>query len=383
MAVTTTGLASSSAASAVSLAQGVQAAATNQLQSGPPGSRGLGSGARNLITDVPGLKVGQSQSEDVQTGVTVIIPDHAAVAACDVRGGGPATRETDALSPENLVQKVDAIVFAGGSVYGMAAADGVASWMGARNRGFALAAKPGVPPSPIVPTACLYDLANGGNKSWGENPPYRELGLEALKSVSTEFKLGTAGAGFGAMSGGLKGGTGSASVLASQGYQVGALVAVNSMGSAVTPGGRQFWAAPAEMNGEFGGLGSAKLTAPPENYGRAMRMRPSPRTNTTLACIATDIALSRVEAQRIAIMAQDGMARALRPIHAPYDGDVVFVLSTAQREAPVGVSRAFLTAQIGALAADVLARAIARAIFEATALPGSKIPAWRDLPGSG
>jgi len=332
-------------------------------------------GPRNLITDVAGLQVGHAFDADVATGVTVIVPDNAAVAACDVRGGGPATRETDALSPENLVQEVDGIVFSGGSVYGMGAADGIAAWMGTRGRGFAMRATPGIPPSPILPTACLYDLANGGDKAWGEDPPYRKLGVEALEAASAEFALGTAGAGYGANSGGVKGGLGSASAVSGDGITVGALVAVNSLGSAIAPGGKQFWAAPVELKGEFGGLGTAGLVADPEDYGRAMR----PRTNTTLACVATDVALTRVEAERIAIMAQDGLARALRPAHSPFDGDVVFALSTAQQEASRELPRSVLVTRLGALAADTLARAIARAVYEARALPGSEIPAWRDL----
>ena len=369
-AITTTGIVGAvpgqSKAAGAGTAFGQSAgAATTAIRTGP----------RNLITDVAGLQVGQSADTEVKTGVTVIVPDKAAVAACDVRGGGPATRETDALSPENLVQEIDGVVLSGGSVYGMGAADGVAAWMGARNRGFSMGATPGIPPSPILPTACLYDLANGGDKAWGEEPPYRKLGVEALEGISREFTLGTAGAGYGANSGGVKGGTGSASAVTVDGFTVGALTAVNSLGSAIAPGGKRFWAAPVELNEEFGGLGTEGLAAGPEDYGRAMR----PRGNTTLACIATDVALSRVEAQRIAIMAQDGLARALRPAHAPFDGDVVFALSTAQIEAPENMSRAFLVTRLGALAADVLARSIARAIFEATALPGSDVPAWRDL----
>ena len=365
-AVTTTGI-------AMTVAEKTRAAAAQESVGGTTTvSR---TGPRNLITDVAGLQVGQAHDANIQTGVTVIVPDKAAVAACDVRGGGPATRETDALSAENLVQEIDGVVFSGGSVYGMAAADGVAAWMGARNRGFTMRATPGIPPSPILPTACLYDLANGGNKAWAEEPPYRKLGVEALEATSADFALGTAGAGYGANSGGVKGGLGSASVISGEGITVGALVAVNSLGSAIAPGGKSFWAAPVELNGEFGGLGTEGLVAGPEDYGRAMK----PRANTTLACVATDVALTRVEAQRIAIMAQDGLARALRPAHAPFDGDVVFVLSTAQHEAPEDTPRAVLVTRLGALAADTLARAIARAIFEATPLPGSAIPAWRDL----
>lgn len=332
-------------------------------------------GPRNLITDVPGLKVGQADDARIATGVTLILPDEPAAAACDVRGGGPASRETDVLAAENLVQKVDGIVFSGGSVYGLGAADGITAWMGARNRGFTFRPTPGIPPSPILPTACLFDLANGGDKNWGEEPPYRSLGVEAVETAALDFELGTAGAGYGANSGGLKGGLGSASIRSVDGLTVGALVAVNSFGSAVTPGGRQFWAAPWEQNGEFGGLGTDNLEAGPEQY----RREAARRTNTTLACIATDMALNRVELQRIAIMAQDGMARALRPSHAPFDGDIVFTLSTAQQEAHANTPRPVLTMRLGALAADVLARAIARAIYEATALPGTDIPAWRDL----
>jgi len=336
-------------------------------------------GPRNLITDVPGLKIGQSQDAKVQTGVTVILPDKAAVAAVDVRGGGPATRETDALAPHNLVQEIDAVVLSGGSVYGMASADGIAAWMGARNRGFSMGSVPGVPPSPILPTACLYDLANGGNKKWGEKPPYRKLGVKALEAASEEFELGTAGAGFGAMSGGIKGGLGSASTVTADGHTVGAIVAVNSLGSAIAPGSKQFWAAPVEIGNEFGGLGTDELHANPEDYGHALRQA-KPRANTTIACIATDVALTRVEMQRIAVMAQDGLARALRPIHAPFDGDVVFALSTAQHEAPSNMPRSVLTMRLGAIAADTLARAIARAVYEAISLPGnSPKPAWRDL----
>ncbi|WP_411815949.1 P1 family peptidase [Hyphococcus sp. DH-69] len=340
---------------------------------------GQKTGPRNLITDVAGLKVGQSQDKKVQTGVTVIVPDSPAVAAVDVRGGGPATRETDALAPHNLVQEVDAIVLSGGSVYGMASADGVASWFGARNRGFSMGNTPGVPPSPIVPTACLYDLANGGNKNWGENPPYRKLGVKALEAASEEFDLGTVGAGFGAMSGGIKGGLGSASTVTADGHTVGAIVAVNSLGSVIAPGTKQFWAAPVEIGKEFGGLGTSELHANPEDYGYALGQA-KPRANTTIACIATDVALSRVEMQRIAVMAQDGMARAIRPIHAPFDGDVLFALSTGHHEASGDMRRSVLTMRLGAIAADTLARAIARAVYEATALPGSEPkPAWRDL----
>ncbi len=335
-----------------------------------------GPGPGNLITDVPGLRVGQAQDAGVRTGVTVIVPDERAVAACDVRGGAPGTRETDALAPENLVEAVDAVVLSGGSVYGLAAADGVVSWLGARGRGFGLVA--GIPKSPVVPGAILFDVANGGDKSWGEAPPYRDLGRAAIAAADLDFVLGTAGAGYGAMAGGLKGGTGSASVVTHDGYTVGAVVAVNSWGSVIAPGGRTFWAAPYELDGEFGGLGPGGLVAGPDQWGSAKR--PAETRNTTIACVATDAILTPAQAKRFAVMAQDGLARAIRPIHAPFDGDVVFALSTGRRplEGPVD----YTLARLGALAADALARAVARGVFEATPWPDAYVPCWRDLPGS-
>ena len=332
-------------------------------------------GARNLITDVPGLRVGQAEDAAARTGVTVILPDERAVCAVDVRGGAPGTRETDALAPENLVDAVDAVVLSGGSVYGLGAADGVTAWLGARGRGYSLAASAEVPPSPVVPAAILFDMANGGDKAWGEAPPYRELGRTATAAASHQFQLGTAGAGMGAMAGALKGGIGSASIRASDGFTVGALAAVNSWGSVVAPGGRTFWAAPFEMVAEFGGLGSAGLTAPPEEWGLAKGA--ASMRNTTIACVATDVALTPAQARRVAIMAQDGLARAIRPIHAPFDGDVVFALSTGRQACaePAQLS----VARIGSLAADVLARAVARAVYEATPWPGAEVRCWRDL----
>lgn len=334
-------------------------------------------GPRNLITDVPGLNVGQAEDANARTGVTVVLPDRAAVCACDVRGGGPGTRETDALAPETLVEAVDAVVLAGGSVYGLAAADGVAAALGAMGRGFVLRAAPGAPASPVVPAAILHDLANGGDKGWGETPPYRDLGMRALRAAARDVALGAAGAGFGAMAGRLKGGVGSASIVAGDGIVVGAIVAVNSFGSVVAPGGRSFWAAPFELDGEFGGLGCAGLIGPPDDWGLA-KADPAPRANTTIACVAVDASLTPAQARRVAIMAQDGLARAIRPVHAPFDGDVVFVLSTDRR--PLAEPAAFTVARIGALAADCLARAVARGVYEARPwAPGTPL-CWRDLP---
>lgn len=334
-----------------------------------------GPGPRNLITDVPGLKVGQADDRAVRTGVTVIVPDAPAVCAADVRGGGPGTRETDALAPENLVDAVDAVVLAGGSVYGLAAADGVTAWLGARGRGYGMAE--GVPRSPIVPAAVLFDMANGGDKAWGEDPPHRALGRRAIETAGLDFALGTAGAGYGAIAGGLKGGTGSASVVTHDGYTVGAVVCVNSWGSVIAPGGRAFWAAPYELGGEFGGLGASGLRAGPDEWGSAKR--PAETRNTTIACVATDAILTPAQARRVAVMAQDGFARAIRPVHAPFDGDVVFAISTGLR--PLADPPAYALARLGALAADCLARAVARGVFEAKPWADAYVPCWRDLPG--
>jgi L-aminopeptidase/D-esterase-like protein len=320
-------------------------------------------GPRNAITDVAGISVGQAQDPAVRTGVTVILPDRPAACAVDVRGGGPGTRETDALADDTLTGGVDAVVLSGGSVYGLAAADGVCVALGAQGRGYRFPlADPIVPSAPIVPAAILFDLANGGDKAWGEDPPYHRLGREAVLAAGPEVVQGRAGAGFGAMAGQLPGGVGSASIVTDDGFTVGALAAVNSFGSVVAGDGRTFWAAPFEIGDEFGGRGTAGLTTAPEDWGLA-KAPADGRLNTTIACVAVDADLTKSEARRVAIMAQDGLARAIRPVHAPFDGDVVFVLATAAR--PLAEPRAFSVARLGAFAADVLARAIARGVFEA------------------
>lgn len=334
-------------------------------------------GPRNLITDVAGLRVGHATHEAARTGVTVVLPDERAVCAVDVRGGGPGTRETDALTPDTLVDAVDAVVLAGGSVYGLAAADGVTAWLGARGRGFTLAPRPDVPRSPVVPAAILYDLANGGDKAWGLEPPYRALGIAAAEAAADGFGLGSVGAGAGAMAGTLKGGVGSASAVTHDGFTVGALAAVNSFGSVTVPGSRAFWAAPFEIADEFGAVPIGGARAGPDDWGRAKR-DPAPRTNTTIACVAVDAILTPAQARRLAIMAQDGLARAIRPVHAPVDGDVVFALATGRRA--LGPDETFTLCRLGALAADCLARAVARGVYEARSWPGSGALSWTDLP---
>lgn len=316
-------------------------------------------GAFNDITDVSGVLVGQAEDRNARTGVTVIMPEAPAIIAGDIRGGGPGTRETDLLDPSTLVDRADAVVLSGGSSYGLAAADGVAAWLGARGRGFRLAALDGVPPSPIVPSAILYDLANGGDKNWGEAPPYARLGREAAASAKRRVAQGRAGAGFGARAGAGPGGVGSASFAGDDGLIVGALMAVNSFGSVKMPGTDVFWAAPFEIGEEFGGRWSAAKPhasdMPPDTKLAAARV------NTTIGVVAVNAALTQAEARRVAIMAQDGLGRAIRPVHGPTDGDVIFVLATgtAPPEGPLHLTR------IGTVAADCVARAIARGVFEA------------------
>jgi L-aminopeptidase/D-esterase-like protein len=322
-------------------------------------------GKRNLITDVAGISVGHAEEAAARTGVTVVLAERPFAAAVDVRGGAPGTSETETLDPANLVGAVDAIALSGGSVYGLEAAAGVIAWMGARGRGFQL--RPDAPPAPIVPGAILFDLANGGNKGWGLYPPYRKLGIAAAESAGEVFTLGNAGAGLGATAGMYKGGTGSASIIMESGFTLGALAVVNSAGSPVIPHTDVFWAFPFEHDGEFGGrrlpadFGSASADLPPD-----MKRPPQAGTNTTLVVIATDAALSRLELKRLAIMAGDGVARAIRPVHTPFDGDIVFALSTGVRE--LAVPRPFGIIELGNAAADCVARAIARAIHEATTL---------------
>jgi L-aminopeptidase/D-esterase-like protein len=322
-------------------------------------------GPFNLITDIGGLKVGSAHDAGAQTGVTVIVPDARAVAAVAVAGGGPGTRETDALAPDTLVDAVDAIVLSGGSVYGLAAADGVVAAMGATGRGFTLVPNAQVPPSPVIPAAILFDLANPGNKNWGETPPYRALGMSALKNAATQFDLGRTGAGYGARAGQFPGGLGSASVVTHDGLIAGAIAAVNSFGSPKMPGTDAYWAWPWEQAQEFGGKRPpANFSLDLDDWGEAKinpgMTPPTGRTNTTIACVATNVALTSAEAQRVAKMALAGVSRAIRPAFAPFDGDVVFCLSTAQTERPD--PRPVLLTRLGELTAGCLARAIARGV---------------------
>jgi L-aminopeptidase/D-esterase-like protein len=318
-------------------------------------------GSRNLITDVRGIRVGNGEDHAALTGVTVILADGRAVGAVDVRGGAPGTRETEALAPEGLNVGVDAIVLAGGSVYGLDAAGAVTNWLAQSGKGFRLQGAPMV--APIVPSAILFDLTNGGDKNWGLEPPYRKLGIQACESASDGFKLGNAGAGLGARAGAYKGGLGSASVVSDTGLEVGAIVAVNAFGSPVIPGSSTLWAWPFERNDELGRQLPPRAPIQDSGLPDDIKRPPSPAQNTTIAVVAVNATLTPSQAKRVAIMAHDGMARALRPVHTPVDGDVVFVLATGER--PLEEPLAAHLSLLGSLAADCLARAIGRGVFEA------------------
>ena len=320
---------------------------------------------RNLITDIAGLKVGHASDENVRSGVTTLLCGAAWSAGVDVRGGGPGGRETDALSPENLIGRAHAVVLAGGSVFGLAAADGVAAALSANGIGLQL--RPGSPRIPIVPSAVLHDLGNGGDKNWGLAPPYRDLGIRALNAAGSDFTLGSVGAGCGAMAGLIKGGIGSASLDLGEGLIVGALVALNSVGSALMPDGKTYWAWAFELAQEFGGGGPPKqvmdLSDPAPDESRLLAQgRLQAGANTTLAVVACNADLTTVECKRLSIMAQDGIARAVRPAHTPFDGDTIFALASAGVELNKNQQRAAHIGRIGSAAADCLTRAIARAV---------------------
>jgi L-aminopeptidase/D-esterase-like protein len=326
----------------------------------------------NLLTDIAGVRVGHADDAALASGVTAVIFDKPAVAAMDVRGGGPGTREGALLDLANTVERIDAIALAGGSAFGLEAGGGVQAWLAEKGRG--LAVRGAV--IPIVPGAICFDLLNGGNKKWGRFAPYRDLGFAAAAAADTSFTLGSAGAGLGANTANLKGGLGSASARTDDGVKVAALAVVNALGTVTVGDGPWFWAAPFEVDGEYGGRGLPSSFTPD-----MLRMRikggsaATPAENTTLAVVVTDAILTKPQAKRLAMIAQTGFARAIYPVHAPMDGDVVFAAATGEKpiDPLVGLT------ELGMIAANVVARAIARGVFTATALPfPGALPAWRD-----
>ncbi len=324
---------------------------------------------RNMITDIPGIRIGHAADDKLGSGSTVVIFDHPVVASVDVRGGGPGTRETALLDPAQTVEGIDAIVLSGGSAFGLDAASGAQAWLREQGRGFQVREAR----VPIVPAAILFDLLSGGDKNWGRYPPYRDLGYSAAKDARGDFALGSVGAGRGATTVNLKGGIGTASGKTRSGLTVGALAAANAAGSMTIGNGPHFWAAPFEHGNEFGGRGwPASFPAD----ALAFRSKGTVGENTTLAVVATDAKLTKAQAKRLAVMAQSGLSRAIYPVHTPLDGDVVFAAGTGATPLPDTV---FSLSELGMVAANVLARAIARGIYEATALPfDGAMQSWRD-----
>ncbi|CUH75010.1 P1 family peptidase [Tropicibacter naphthalenivorans] len=329
-------------------------------------------GPQNLITDVAGLHVGNAQDDRIKSGVTVLTADAPFTASVAVHGGAPGTRETDLLSPDKSAPGVDALVLSGGSAFGLAAAQGVMDALHAQGRGFPVFSAR----VPIVPAAIIFDLLNGGDKAWGDNP-YPALGARALTDASGDFALGSVGAGTGAQTAQHKGGLGSASLVLDDGTTVGALVAVNPMGSVTTPSGRHFWAAPFELDAEYGALGpdpAPSIHLPHSRKVPAMAQQ----GNTTIAIVATDACLDKAQCHRMAVAAHDGLARAILPAHSPMDGDLVFAAATGAREL---IDPHTQLAMIGHAASLCLSRAIARAVWEATPAPGDTLPTLRSELG--
>jgi len=327
---------------------------------------------RNLITDVPGLSVGHAQDETLCSGVTAMLFDEPAVASVAVHGGAPGSRDTALLAPEMTVERVDALVLSGGSAYGLDAMGGVIAHLRGQGRGLAVRSCK----VPIVPGAILFDLRDGNDLAASREPLYWHLGRQAAADARLDFSLGSFGAGLGATTSNLKGGIGSASAITSNGFHVGALVAVNALGRATLGDGPHFWAAPYEQKDEYGGLGWP-ATMPPGALD--MIIKGAEPENTTIAIVATDAAFTKAEAKRMAVMAQDGMALALRPTHASMDGDTVFAAATGRAAQPFTLRD---QTEIGLAAATCLARAIARAIYEAKPLPHpGALPSWKEKYG--
>lgn len=328
-------------------------------------------GPRNLITDVAGLKVGNAEDARLKSGCTVVTAERPFIASVHVMGGAPGTRETDLLAPHRSVSDIDALVLSGGSAYGLDAASGVVDGLRKAGRGYAV----GTARVPIVPAAILFDLLNGGDKDWDQSP-YPALGRAAFDTAAEDFAIGSTGAGTGALTAMLKGGLGSASLVLPDGTTVGALAAANPLGTVTTPGDRHFYAAPFEIDGEFGGLGPD----PSSGLGRDLTSRKHAaffeRANTTIAVVATDAPLTKPQCHRMAVASHDGIARACVPAHSPGDGDLVFALSTGEQ---IRAEAANDVTLVGHAAALCLTRAIARAVYEATPAPGDLLPCWSDL----
>ncbi len=327
---------------------------------------------KNLLTDILGIRVGHADDATIASGVTAIVFDQPAVASIDVRGGGPGTRDCSLLNVANTVERIDAFALSGGSAFGIEAGGGIQAWLAEHGRGFPV----GDARIPLVPGAVMFDMLNGGNKKWGRFPPYRDLGYTAAAAATNgTFALGSVGAGLGATTANFKGGIGSASAVTTSGIRVAAIASVNAVGSVTVGDGPWFWAAPFEVNNEFGGRGLPPAFTPDM---LAMRLKGAPNAtaveNTTLAVVVTDAILTKAQAKRLAVIAQTGFARAIYPVHAPLDGDAVFAAATCEKP----IDPLYGLTELGAVAANVVARAIARGVYEARALPfPGALPSWK------
>ncbi len=315
-------------------------------------------GKYNAITDVEGIRVGQFTDRDAASGVTVVLCKQGAVAGVEVRGAAPGTRETDLLSPGSLVEKVQAIVLSGGSVFGMSTADGVVRWLYEKGIGFPLDVNQ---VAPIVPAAVLFDLGRGKtfvppiNAEWGRSA--------CLAAASGSLDTGCVGAATGALSENIKGGLGTASVILDKGITVAALVAVNSMGSVINPKTGLAWEIGLEINNEFGDSGKRRVALPSRSNGEPVK-------NTSIGIVATDAVLTKVQAQKVAQMAHDGLGRAIRPCHTMFDGDTLFAMATGKKKLPepegfFEIPHAQAINEIGHAAADCVSRAVIHGIFSA------------------
>jgi L-aminopeptidase/D-esterase-like protein len=324
---------------------------------------------RNLLTDIAGVTVGHATDLALGSGVTAILFERPAVASVAILGGAPGERHTAMFDEAMTVEAVDAIVLSGGSSYGLDAAGGVQAALREAGRGFLVR---GIR-VPIVAQAIIFDLANGGNKDWGRFAPYRELGYEAAAAAGRDVVLGSVGGGTGATTATVKGGLGTASARTAAGHTVAAMAVVNAVGSPLIGNGPWFWAAPYEEAAEFGGRGW------PAQIDTAPRLKGGSATSTTIGLVATDARLTKGQAKRLAIMAHDGLARAVLPAHAPLDGDIIFAAATGAR--PLNEPIPELT-ELGHAATLTMARAIARGVYEATPLPVAGAQrSWREVFG--
>ncbi|MFF9069760.1 P1 family peptidase [Streptomyces sp. NPDC014891] len=344
-------------------------------------------GTTDSITDVRGLRVGHARvaGERALSGTTVVLaPAGGAVAAVDVRGGGPGTRETDALDPRNVVQRIDAVVLTGGSAYGLDAAAGVMAWLEERRRGVRVGPDP-AHVVPVVPAACVFDLGRGGDFGARPGPATGRAAVEAAEAGGDHARVetGAVGAGTGAVVGGLRGGVGTASTVLESGITVGVLVVVNAVGSAVDPATGALYGAYGESGGPPVFPDRAVHEAAVRRLAEAREAAAPPPLNTTLAVVATDAALTRAQAQKVAGTAHDGIARALRPVHLMNDGDTVFTLATGDRELPHEPGPLALN-EVLAAGAELVTRAIVRAVLAAPGGlrgPGRDFPSYRELYG--